>query len=80
MSKKNVLFVAGGISNQYLFETGIYYSSSCDEKDFSKYNILYCVLFPNGQINFPKSFEKKDYEEAPKYDIFEGGCLIKRLV
>lgn len=79
MDKKKILFVAGGISSQYLFETGIFYSASADDKTFEKYEIQYAVLFPDGKINFPKSLEKEDYEQAQKYDIFEGGSLIKKM-
>jgi len=79
MEKKRILFVAGGISSQYLFDTGMYYSASKEEKDFLKYTLIYAVLFPDGKINFPKSLEKEDYEKAPKYDIFEGGCQIKKM-
>jgi D-alanine-D-alanine ligase-like ATP-grasp enzyme len=76
-NKKKILIVSGGIDDLYLFETSIFYSSYCE--DFSKYIIQHAALFPDGKINFPKSLQKNDLEEAKKFDIFEGGCLIKKM-
>lgn len=76
-NKKKILIVSGGIDDLYLFETSIFYSSYCE--DFGKYIIQHAALFPDGQINFPKSLQKNDLEDAEKFNIFEGGCLIKKM-
>ena len=76
-NKKKVLIVSGGIDDLYLFESSLFYASYCE--DFGKYIIQHAALFPDGRINFPKTLEKNDLEEAKKYDIFEGGCEIKKM-
>jgi len=77
MEKKKILMVSGGVADQYLFETSVFYASFCE--DFGKYIIQNATLLPDGKISFPKSLKKEDYESAPKYDIFEGGSLIKKM-
>ena len=76
-NKKKLLIVSGGIDDVYLLETSIFYASYWE--DFGKYIIQHAPLFPDGKINFPKSLEKNDLEAAEKYDIFEAGCLIKKM-
>lgn len=79
MSKKKILMVAGGMGSQYLFDTGIFYSASIEESKFKNYILEYSVIYVDGKIGFPKTLQKKDYEEAKKYDIFEAGQLIKKM-
>lgn len=76
-NKKKVLIVSGGVDDFYLFETSVYSSTHCE--DFGKYIIQHAVLFPDGRLNFPKSLEQNDIEAAEKYDLFEAGCLIKKM-
>lgn len=76
-NKKKILIVCGGINDLFLFESSIYYTSFC--KNFDKFITQHALIFPDGKINFPKSLEKNDIEAAEKYDIFEAGCLIKKM-
>lgn len=75
--KKKLLIVSGGIDDQYLFETGIFYSYFCE--DFGKYIFQHAALYPDGKINFPKSLEKEDLDAAERFDLFEAGSLIKKM-
>lgn len=78
MSKK-ILFVAGGMNSEHLFESGIHYSATIDLKNFEGFEIIWCVLLIDGRINFPKSLKKEDYETAEKFDIFEACSQIKKM-
>lgn len=77
-NKKKVLIVSGGVDDFYLFETSIFAASYCE--DFGKYIIQHAIIFPDGRINFPKTIQQKtDIEAAEKFDLFEAGCLIKKM-
>merc|ERR1712151_517390 len=78
MDKKNILIVSGGIGDQTGYEINVFHMAQ-NEKSFKKYNIQNAVLIPDGRITFPKTLSKSDIENSEKFNIFEGGCKIKKM-
>lgn len=76
-NKRKVLMLSGGVGDQYLFDTSVFWSQWIE--DFGKYEIVNCALYPDGKISFPKTWESDELKSTEKYDLFTGGCMIKNM-
>jgi D-alanine-D-alanine ligase len=76
-NKRKILIVAGGVADQYLFDTSVFWCQFVE--DFGKYEIVNCALYPDGRIGFPKTWEAEELKEIEKYDIYTGGSMIKNM-